>query len=551
MPTFANRESLSSVRAKINNAIERVANAEGSATAAAASAAQAALYDGPRFDDFAAVVADTVLSYTVGAGKTVAAVGSYVLTSKGGFAYQVAASGATDHHVTTAGGVNLYVLAVGAGVNVQAFGAVGDGVTDDTAAIQAAIDYCVANQKDLIVPDLCYISASLKIDRLVDSAGADNYFTITSSSGGGFVVDTAIPIFSTNLVNTSDPNLPVSQMVRFDSLKFEASSPAIAAYVLNENKFLRVVFESCNFRKIKCLNAPPGKLAQTITFQNCQARRWTGTFFKSDEATFDLKVIGGLWEAGGAGFDIDFPVGTAFIGANIEGMASFAVKYTGGYGLTVQGCYFEQNGDTDPNGCSIDGSAGTAGAGSEAVSIIGNYFSGDTDTPAKPQVKWGDDATAISTGNLCSTTLHQFGANSRVNIVADYARTALSTNDTTSYSGIRNDMQIGAVFRADGNYTYGGIVRSEFVGGSGGFLRLRSLQNKVESATGLDVDSNGDVKITGKAGLAGYMDIAEIAGVPTPAPDFARLYARDNGSGKTQLVVQFSTGALQILATEP
>ena len=436
-------------------------------------------------------------------------------------------------------------------VSVKDFGAVGDGVTDDTAAVQAAIDYCVANQKDLIVPDLCYISASLNIDRLVDSAGADNYFTISSASGGGFVVNSAIPIFSTNLVNTSDPNLPVSQMVRFDRLKFEAASSATAAYVLDENKFLRVVFESCNFRKIKCLSAPSGKLTQTITFQNCQARRWSGTFFKSDEATFDLKVIGGLWEAGGDGFDIDFPVGTAFIGANIEGMASFAIKYTGGYALTVQGCYFEQNGDTDPNGCSIDGSAGTGGAGSEAVSIIGNYFSGDTDTPAKPQVKWGDDVTAISTGNLCSTTLHQFGSNSRVNIVADYARTALSTNDATSYSGIRNDMQIGAVFRADGNYTYGGIVRSEFVGGSGGFLRLRSLQNKVESATGLDVDNNGDVKITGNAGLAGYMDIDEIAGVPTPAPDFARLYAQDNGSGKTQIVVQFSTGALQILATEP
>lgn len=440
-------------------------------------------------------------------------------------------------------------------VSVKDFGATcdwnGSSGTDDTAAIQVAINYCVANQKDLLIPGLSLISASLNIDRLVDSAAADNYFTILSDSGGGIVVNSAIAMFSTTLVNSSDPNLPVSQMIRFSALKFESTNNALAAYVLDQNKLFRLVFESCNFRKIKCLNAPANKLTQTITFQNCQARRWAGTFFKSDEATFDLKVLGGLWEAGGDGFDIDFPVGTAFIGANIEGMAVFAIKYTGGYALTVQGCYFEENGNNDANGCSIDGSAGTGGAGSEAVSIIGNYFSGDTDTPAKPQVKWGDDVTAISTGNLCSTTLHQFGTNSRVNIVADYARTAISTNDATIYNGIRNDLQIGTVFRAESNYTYGGIIRASFVGGSGGFLRLRSLQNKVESSTGIDIDETGDVNITGNGALAGYMDISEIAAASTPASNTARLYTRDNGAGKTQLVVQFPTGAVQIITTEP
>jgi len=33
--------------------------------------------------------------------------------------------------------------------------------------------------------------------------------------------------------------------------------------------------------------------------------------------------------------------------------------------------------------------------------------------------------------------------------------------------------------------------------------------------------------------------------------DGARLYARDNGSGKTQLVVVFQSGAVQVIATEP
>lgn len=38
---------------------------------------------------------------------------------------------------------------------------------------------------------------------------------------------------------------------------------------------------------------------------------------------------------------------------------------------------------------------------------------------------------------------------------------------------------------------------------------------------------------------------------PAPADNRARIYVRDNGAGKEQLVVRFNTGAVQVLATEP
>lgn len=47
------------------------------------------------------------------------------------------------------------------------------------------------------------------------------------------------------------------------------------------------------------------------------------------------------------------------------------------------------------------------------------------------------------------------------------------------------------------------------------------------------------------------MEFDEITDPAAPAANKARLYAKDNGAGKTQLVVRFPTGAVQVLATEP
>lgn len=74
---------------------------------AAASAANAALYDDIWLDDVATVTSDTVLSYIAGAGKTVVTSGKYILTRKECRSYQVVAAGAVTYDLITAGGVKL------------------------------------------------------------------------------------------------------------------------------------------------------------------------------------------------------------------------------------------------------------------------------------------------------------------------------------------------------------------------------------------------------------------------------------------------------------
>lgn len=50
---------------------------------------------------------------------------------------------------------------------------------------------------------------------------------------------------------------------------------------------------------------------------------------------------------------------------------------------------------------------------------------------------------------------------------------------------------------------------------------------------------------------SGFQDFQEIGNPDAPARDTGRLYVRDNGSGKSQIVVRFNTGAIQVVATEP
>ena len=136
-------------QAQYDAVIQAAADAQASAADAQASATAAAMYDGPWMDTVSALIADTSLTYTPAQPSTVSA-GDYVRTRAEGFAYQVAASGAVDQHITTAGGVKLYVMPNDAGsYNVKAFGADNLGISDN-ATIFAKVTALVASSAQAI-----------------------------------------------------------------------------------------------------------------------------------------------------------------------------------------------------------------------------------------------------------------------------------------------------------------------------------------------------------------------------------------------------------------
>lgn len=300
------------------------------------------------------------------------------------------------------------------------FGAKNDGVTDDTAANQAAITWCVANHKDLNVTGLSRVTASLNVDRQVDGAAYDSYFRIFTTNGGGFYVDSAIAIFSSTIAYTT---APVSQLVQWDGLRFVSSDTALAAYVLDGPRFLRSSFVGCSFSKIKCMLA--ATYAQSIYFINCNARRWTGAFFKASPQAYDIQVIGGLYEAGGGNcFELSSPIGCKFH-TQIEGMTGTALQLAGCQGVDI--CtYFEQNG--------LDFDCRTGGLTNRGVNIHGSYFA---NSAATYTVKWGAATGCVSAGNWHTNNMHDLQSDSIVEI-NDVAQTNLSnTSEQKSHSGYR------------------------------------------------------------------------------------------------------------------
>ena len=133
-------------------------------------------------------------------------------------------------------------------VNVKDFGAVCDGTTDDTAAIQDAIDYAIANNFESVeIPGMSRITQSIKIDRPIpDYPIPDNgkFFTVQSNNGGGFFYDTAngtnFNFISTRVAQPG--NDPVCQFVKFDNITFEVDAVSVLEIDLPSLEGLNNIF---------------------------------------------------------------------------------------------------------------------------------------------------------------------------------------------------------------------------------------------------------------------------------------------------------------------
>ena len=320
------------------------------------------------------------------------------------------------------------VSSITQGINVKSFGAVCDGIADDTAAVQAAINYCAANNwPTLLITGKCKITSSLIINRLVDQ-NSDEFIIAGIGPDAGFFTAGNVVIFNSSLAYSTAPQ---SEFVTFLNIRFESSSFFNASYVLSPN-FLRIKFQNCVFFLIRCVISPI--YSQTLYFLDCNIRNNPPNFINVN-GLYDVKFTHCIIENG---FTIvrciDLVRGTnglSFTSCVIEGIQGSICDITGATGFALTNCHLESNFSPEFNFF-----AGTIQ--NKSICFTGNFIY----NPNGATMYYGPTVSVFSAGNSVFPSEFHDNAIQITNLIstADYAPGGISDS--------ANVQLINGVYRA-------------------------------------------------------------------------------------------------------
>lgn len=356
-------------------------------------------------------------------------------------------------------------------VSVLDFGAIGNGVADDTVAVQKAITYCTSTTRavQLTVPGLCKITSSLVINRQVDTS-LNEFVILGVGRGAGFLVSSAITLFDTTIPVTTDPK---SELVTFQNILFESTSAALAAYIISY-KFLRMKFVNCVGQKIKVVTSPI--YLQSWRFIGCNFRNWSGSnLFDCALEGYDIHSTNSVYEFGSQGFDIHSAKGCSWVGNLFEGSPSGGfLRLQGILGVAVVGNYTEGNAGIDYRFFDGFGGSGIVFSGNRIVATGANVAN-----PNYYSVVWGVGTGACSSGNHTNHNLHDDSL-----MVAG----SLQSIGDSAVDNVHKGSYPIAVMAAGVLPRFSGL--SAFAGGgSASATLLPSVINRITTATATNIDS--------------------------------------------------------------
>ena len=139
----------------------------------------------------------------------------------------------------------------------------------------------------------------------------------------------------------------------FENVRFKRADGVTMACVINGDKFIRAMFDKCNFSRMACINTEG--YIQTLRLHNCEIGGNLTTHFIKANMCYDCSIIDCRFEQHTS------PYSAVYIAENESSMnisymslriisslfegyyQAPAIQLGSGYGLDIHGCYFESN----------------------------------------------------------------------------------------------------------------------------------------------------------------------------------------------------------------
>ena len=234
-------------------------------------------------------------------------------------------------------------------VSVMDFGAVGNGTADDTAAIQAAIDACLASGAALYVPSGSYkLTSQVNID--IYGSGVPRGLIIQGDGWGSkFIVSHA----GTGFYLTCLPSFNVFQ-IQFCDLYFTDGTTS-PGRIIHNNGAINTLIRDCIFQNATVsVGCVVNDSAYGLTLQGCSFHSivGTGAFYAQVANTSTYSYVNSI-------IDCDFSIVTN--GVTMQGCNAFLVSntvfqectigffanpqlnQTTAFNITFDTCWFERN----------------------------------------------------------------------------------------------------------------------------------------------------------------------------------------------------------------
>lgn len=369
-----------------------------------------------------------------------------------GFRYEELPAGTAANliHLTTAGGVLLKVLPGSEGFNAKAFGAIGNGTADDTAALQAALDA----GGSLFIPEGTYRITSNVLFRPGQTRRSVRgvFGKTTILIAGGINAFTPEANFNAEIMEISGLRF-VSETNGTGTAIYSPETIYVSHWHIHACLFNQSLRYGINANLVGCriIGNDFGE-ASTGTGQNFQAIRNYGDAGLVLNPNANIIAENWIKRCGGANVDYCIEIGEGVVN-HIEGNLienntpnKGTIRLAGAFYPKIVRNYFENNTGTTVVKCET----GWGGRSVHVLEFDDNYIRGAAQKPSAFILDFFQSATGYYTFNR--------------NLISDYQNTGLirdkdGATDTTTY-----------LIRAEKNHITGAVYSGVYANINGGAI---------------------------------------------------------------------------------